>query len=75
MKAKYAREIRMGIVLAKQVIAGKRRHPRTLVSFGHRGAPEMPLWQRAYHREFLRAVHDGRIRPPHGPSGASDIGR
>lgn len=72
MRARDAREIRRGLRVAKDVIAGRRQAPRDLVSFGHRGAPEMPLWQRAYHREFVRAIRDGRIRPPRGPSG---IGR
>lgn len=71
MKTRYAREIRRGITIAKDVIAGRRMEPRNLVSFGHRDAPPMPLWQEAYHREFLRAIRDGRIRPPRRPAGGS----
>ncbi len=71
MRARYAREIRRGILIAKAVIAAKRQKPRNMTPFGTRHSPPMPLWERAYHHEFLRAVHDGRIRPPRGPSGGS----
>lgn len=75
MRTGDAREIRRGIQIAKDVIAHRRMAPRDLVSFGHRNAPPMPIWQQAYHHEFTRAVHDGRIRPPRGPSGIGNARR
>ncbi|MDF2506276.1 MAG: hypothetical protein K0Q52_135 [Microbacterium sp.] len=70
MRARHARQIRRGIVTAREVMARKRMRPN-LTPFGFAGAPQMPLWEIAYHREFSCAVRDGRIRPPRGPSGAS----
>lgn len=64
MRPRHARQIRRGLMVARDVLANRRMRPRDLVSFGHAGAPEMPLWQRAYHHEFRRALRDGRIRPP-----------
>ncbi|KZE41441.1 hypothetical protein [Microbacterium sp. T32] len=64
IRARDAREIRRGLSIARDVIARRRMRPRDLVSFGHRDAPPMPLWQRAYHHEFSRALRDGRLRPP-----------
>ncbi|AWN03521.1 hypothetical protein PBI_HYPERION_3 [Microbacterium phage Hyperion] len=62
MRARYAREIRRGILLAR----GRRRVKLT------RGAlwvDQLPLWEQAYRREQTAMVRDGRIRPPRGPSG------
>ncbi|QDH93153.1 hypothetical protein QDA02_gp12 [Microbacterium phage Margaery] len=71
MRTKHAREIRRGIQTARDVIARRRERPSHMTPFGFRGEPEMPLWERAYHREMSRAVIDGRIKPPRGPSGIS----
>jgi len=65
MKARYAREIRAGIQLARDVIARRRVRPR----FTHQmNDPYQPLLQRAYGRELTAMVLDGRIRPPRGHS-------
>ncbi|QQO39514.1 hypothetical protein SEA_PHABIA_5 [Microbacterium phage Phabia] len=72
MKARYAREIRRGIILARDVYAGRRRHPQLTPCCTYRGAirfEALPLWQQAYRREVNAMVRDGRIRPPRGPSG------
>lgn len=69
MRARHAREIRGGIQLARDVMAGRRMRPRGLVPFGFAGAPSMPLWQQAYMHELTAMVHDGRIKPPRGTGG------
>lgn len=70
MRAKHAAAIRRGILLARS------RRPVTLTPCcTYRGAirfDALPLWEQAYRREQNAMVHDGRIRPPRGPSG---IGR
>lgn len=63
MRARHAREIRRGILLARMVIARKRVGPRSV--WGD------TLWEIAYIREMAAAARDGRIRPPRGPSGVS----
>lgn len=72
MKARHAREIRRGILLCRDVYAGRRRRPELTPCCTYRGAirfDALPLWQQAYMREQDAMVHDGRIRPPRGPSG------
>lgn len=73
MKARYAREIRAGIDLARGVYL---RHDRRRPNFGPRFEytrngryDRLPsLLERAYLREQSAMVGDGRIRPPSGPS-------
>jgi hypothetical protein len=61
MRARYAREIRAGILRARDVIARRRQAPR----FTHMVTdPSQPLFQRAYNHELTAMVHDGRIKPP-----------
>lgn len=64
ISTRAAREIRHGILLAREVIARKRVAPRGLSQ-----AFDAPLWELGYHHEMTRAVRDGRLRPPRGPSG------
>lgn len=67
MRARYAREIRRGILLARS-----RRRVTLTPCCTYRGAirfDALPLWQQAYMREQNAMVRDGRIRPPRGPSG------
>lgn len=64
ISTRAAREIRSGIMLARDVLAKKRAAPRGLSM-----AFDAPLWEQGYHHEINRAVRDGRLRPPRGPSG------
>lgn len=70
MRARYAREIREGILLARDCIARRRRWP-ALIMGDVRNHVNPPLWQKAFVREVNAAVRDGRIRPPRGASGVS----
>ncbi|QHB37090.1 hypothetical protein QDA00_gp13 [Microbacterium phage Matzah] len=67
MRTKHAREIRRGIETARAVLARKRQWPSHMTPFGFRGAPDMPLWERAFHREMSAAARDGRLKPPRQP--------
>lgn len=70
MRTKDAREIRAGIQRARDVIARRRQRPKNFV--GMRDHARKTLFQQAYEHEINAMVHDGRIKPPSGPSG---IGR
>jgi hypothetical protein len=65
ISARNMAEFRAGMLLAREVIARKRMSPR----FPWRET--MPLRETAYYREITRAVKDGRIKPPRGPSGSA----
>lgn len=69
MRARYAGEIRRGILQARNVVARRRVAPAlTPLILAQRGA-RLPLWERAYRHEMDRLVRVGVIRPPRGPSG------
>lgn len=63
IRRRHAAEIRRGILIANQWLNRERVAP-TLTPFGFRGAPAMPLWEKAYHHTIDRAVRSGRLRPP-----------
>ncbi|QHB37229.1 hypothetical protein QDA03_gp12 [Microbacterium phage Terij] len=69
MRAKYAAQIRAGILRARDVHARRRQHPQWFVPM-HDHARKS-LFQRAYEHEQTAMVRDGRIKPPRGPSGIS----
>lgn len=63
------RNFRYGTLLARDVIARRRARPKNMTPIGL--GYKLPLWEKAYHDEFSRAVRDGRIKPPRGGSGVS----
>lgn len=67
MRTRHAREIRRGIETARAVLARKQQWPSHMTPFGTRHSPEMPLWERAFHREMSAAARDGRLKPPRQP--------
>jgi hypothetical protein len=64
ISTRTAAEIRDGIRVAREKIAGARRGPAIRFE-------DPSLFARAYFRELSNAVRDGRIRPPRGGSGIS----
>lgn len=80
MKAKYARTIRAGIQLCRDVyIRGSRQRPNFPPRFGwangRRYENTPSLIQRAYQREQTAMVMDGRTSPPRSGSGSSRAAR
>jgi hypothetical protein len=69
MRARDAREIRRGILLARQVLRKERVGPRDVSLYSIRPSRPLALWERAYVHEMRRRLI-GR-RPPIGGSGVT----
>lgn len=74
MNAAAAHEIRRGILRARAVIRRERPAPPLTETelAGGMDVKSLPLWERAYHHEYLAAIRDGRLMPPRDP-GASNV--